>query len=298
MCADNYSHANKRIQTVTLYAIALDLLLFIIKTIIGLVVGSIALVTDGIHSLSDLATDFAVLLGYHFGSKKADQRHPYGHGRIETFSAAFVAIVLIFVGSAAIYYSAMQVARETVTNYSHAVLVAAAFSIFAKEYLYRITKKVAVKFHSSALYANAWHHRSDAASSLAVFIGFIALRIGFKYGDQIAAIVVGLTIIYVASKIIGRCLSEFAESSVDKKTSEQIKHIISSNPSVRDWHKLRTRTVGREIFLDVHILVDAQLNIATAHEISEKLEQHLHDEIPRPVNIIIHMEPDMEARRQ
>jgi cation diffusion facilitator family transporter len=197
------------------------------------------------------------------------------------------------VGCAAIYYAAIQVARERISEYSHIVLITAAFSIVAKEYLYRITKKAAVESHSSALYANAWHHRSDAASSLAVVIGFIALRIGFKNGDQIAAIIVGLMIIYVAAKIISQCFSEFAESSVDKKTSEQIKQIINSNPSVRDWHKLRTRTVGREIFLDLHILVDAELNISAAHEISESLEKSLHENIPRPVNIVVHIEPDL-----
>jgi cation diffusion facilitator family transporter len=157
---------------------------------------------------------------------------------------------------------------------------------------------VAIESHSTALYANAWHHRSDAASSLAVFIGFIALRIGFKYGDQIAAIVVGLMIIYVAAKIISQCLSEFAESSVDKKTTEQIKQIINSSPSIRDWHKLRTRTVGREIFLDLHVLVDPELNISAAHEISESRERSLHEQIPRPVNIVIHIEPDLAALRE
>jgi cation diffusion facilitator family transporter len=288
-----YTEATKKVRVVTHYAIVFDILLFVLKTLIGLMAGSIALVTDGIHSLSDLATDFVVLLGYHFGSKEADQCHPYGHGRLETFSASFVAIVLMVVGCAAIYYAAIQVARERISEYSHIVLITAAFSIVAKEYLYRITKKAAVESHSSALYANAWHHRSDAASSLAVVIGFIALRIGFKNGDQIAAIIVGLMIIYVAAKIISQCFSEFAESSVDKKTSEQIKQIINSNPSVRDWHKLRTRTVGREIFLDLHILVDAELNISAAHEISESLEKSLHENIPRPVNIVVHIEPDL-----
>jgi cation diffusion facilitator family transporter len=298
MSKNPYTEATKKIQVVTYYAVVFDILLFVLKTLIGLMAGSIALVTDGIHSLSDLATDFVVLLGYHFGSKKADQSHPYGHGRLETFSASFVAIVLMVVGCAAIYYAAIQIARERISEYSHVVLIVAAFSIFAKEYLYRITKKAAVESHSSALYANAWHHRSDAASSLAVVIGFIALRIGFKYGDQIAAIVVGLMIIYVAAKIVSQCLSEFAESSVDKKTTEQIKQVINSNPSVRDWHKLRTRTVGREIFLDLHILVDPGLNIAAAHEISESLETSLHEKIPRPVNIVVHIEPDLAALRQ
>ncbi|MHC4130910.1 MAG: cation diffusion facilitator family transporter [Planctomycetota bacterium] len=293
-----YTEADRKIRVVTYYAIVFDILLFVLKTLIGLMAGSIALVTDGIHSLSDLATDFVVLLGCYFASKKADQSHPYGHGRLETFSAVFVAIVLMVVGCAAIYYAAIQIARERISEYSHVVLIVAVFSILAKEYLYWITKKAAVESNSSALYANAWHHRSDAASSLAVLIGFIALRIGFKYGDQISAIVVGLMIIYVAAKIISQCLNELAESSVDRKTTEQIKQVINSNSSVRDWHKLRTRTVGREIFLDLHILVEPGLNIAAAHEISESLEKSLHKKIPRPVNIVIHIEPDLAELRK
>jgi cation diffusion facilitator family transporter len=298
MNENNLMETGRKIRLVTYYAIGSNILLFVLKMLVGLFAGSIALVTDGIHSLSDLVTDFAVLLGYHFGSKKADQSHPYGHGRLETFAAVFVAVVLAVVGCAPIYYAAVQMAKGRVSEYSHFVLIAAAFSIFVKEYLYLITRRVAVQSHSSALYANAWHHRSDAASSLAVVIGFIALRIGFKYGDQIAAIIVGLMIIYVAAKIIGQCLGEFAESAVDKKTTEQIERIISSHPSVRHWHKLRTRTVGREIFLDLHILVDPELNIAAAHGISEALEESLHKEIPRPVNIVIHIEPDIPSMRK
>jgi cation diffusion facilitator family transporter len=295
---DKTTNSGKKIQLVTFYSIGSNILLFMLKTVIGLLAGSLALVTDGIHSLSDLTTDFAVLLGYHFGSKEADQCHPYGHGRLETFSAALVGIVLIVIGSAAIYYAIIQVAKERISGYSHAVLITAAFSILVKEYLYRITKRAAIESHSAALYANAWHHRSDAASSLAVFIGFISLRIGFKYGDQIAAVIVGLMIILVSVKILGQCLSEFAESSVDKETIEKIKQIINSNPSVRDWHKLRTRTVGREIFLDLHVLVSPELNISDAHEISESLEKSMHEELPRPVNIVIHIEPDFPEMRK
>jgi len=288
----------KKIRRVTFYSIVSNVLLFVVKLLIGVFAGSIALITDGIHSLSDLTTDFAVLVGHRLGSKEPDESHPYGHGRLETFSAAFIAVVLTMVGCGAIYYAAVQIAKEKVSEYSNAVIMAAVISIIVKECIFWITRKAAIESHSSALYANAWHHRSDSASSLAVVIGFISLKIGFRYGDQIAAIIVGLMIIYVSAKIISRCLSEFAESSVDKKTTEQIKQIINANPSIRSWHKLRTRTVGREIFLDLHILVDAALNITAAHEISEKLEKSLRENIPRPINIVIHIEPDVDGMRK
>ncbi|GAJ13212.1 unnamed protein product, partial [marine sediment metagenome] len=167
-----------------------------------------------------------------------------------------------------------------------------------KELLYRITKKVAIKSHSSALYANAWHHRSDAFSSVVVVIGFVSLRLGFRYGDQMAAIGVGLMVILVAVRVVGDCLRELTEGAVDQDTIENIKHIVNANSSIRQWHRLRTRMVGREVFLDLHILVDPDLNVAAAHEIAESLESALHEQITRPVNITVHIEPDIPALRR
>ncbi|MFC1737870.1 cation diffusion facilitator family transporter [Planctomycetota bacterium] len=290
--------ANRQIKSVTVLAVVIDVVLFVLKVLVGFLAGSIALVVDGVHSLSDAATDVAVLLGYYFGSKQADQSHPYGHGRIETFSAVFVSVVLILIGAGAVYYAAVDMAKGNIKTAHTSVLIAAMFSVFVKELLYRITKRTAVKSYSTSLYANAWHHRSDAASSVAVLIGFITLRIGFNYGDQIAAIAVGLMIIWVAARILSPCITELAEGAVDRKTVEKIKQIIGSKPSIRHWHKLRTRTVGREIFLDLHVLVDPNLNIAAAHEISENLEKTLCEQIVRPVNIIVHLEPDTPEMRK
>jgi cation diffusion facilitator family transporter len=178
------------------------------------------------------------------------------------------------------------------------VLIAALFSIAAKEWLYRVTQKAAIRSNSPALYANAWHHRSDAFSSIAVVIGFISLKFGFGHGDQTAAVAVGLMIIFVGVRVIGDCLRELAESAIDTDTVEHIKQIINSDSSIRHWHKLRTRTVGREVFIDLHILVDPELNIAAAHEIAESLENVLDEEISRPVNITIHIEPDTPELRK
>jgi cation diffusion facilitator family transporter len=291
--------ANRQIRFVTNVGIVCNAVLSAVKVGGGILVGSIALVADGIHSLSDMATDFAVLLGVYFGSKQPDESHPYGHGRIETFTAGFIAFVLTVGGAAMIYYAAMDIAKGNVRIARTTVLVVATISIISKELLYRITKNIAVKSHSSALYANAWHHRSDALSSIAVVIGFVSLKFGFRYGDQIAAVAVGLMIILVGIRVAGDCLRELTESAVDSGTVEHIKGIINASPSIRQWHKLRTRMVGREVFLDLHILVDPKLSIAAAHEISESLESALHAEISRPVNITVHIEPDMpELRKQ
>lgn len=288
----------EQIKSITYLGIVVNIALSIIKVVIGLLFASLALVADGIHSFSDMATDAIVLLGLKLGSKAPDRTHPYGHGRAETFSAALVALVLILVGGGMIYYATMAIARDEITVPRYAVLVAAFISIVAKELLYRFTLRVAIRSHSPALYANAWHHRSDALSSIAVVIGFISLKFGFDHGDQTAAIAVGLMIMWVGVTVIGNSMHELAESAVDDKTIAHIKKVISSNPSIRHWHKLRTRTVGREIFLDLHILVDPDLNVTSAHDISESLEKTLDEQIARPINITVHIEPDLPEQRK
>ncbi len=290
--------ANRQIKSVTYLGIVVNIALSIVKVVIGSLAGSLALMADGIHSLSDVATDAAVLLGLRLGSKEPDQSHPYGHGRAETFSAGLIALVLILVGGAMIYYATMAIAREQVTTPRLGVLVVAMVSIAAKEWLYRVTQKIAIQSHSPALYANAWHHRSDALSSVAVVIGFISLEFGFGHGDQVAAIAVGLMIIWVGVRVIGDSMRELTEGAVDSDTIEHIRDVINANSSIRQWHKLRTRTVGREVFLDLHILVDPDLNISAAHKISESLETALNEQITRPVNITVHIEPDIPTLRK
>jgi len=290
--------AVRQIRSVTYLGAVVNALLALIKMAIGLAVGSLAMLADGIHSLSDLATDAAVLVGSHLGAREPDRSHPYGHGRIETFSAVAVALMLMVVGGAMIYRATISIAKNEVASPHWEVLAGSLLSIVAKEWLYRITKKVAVRLHSAAAYANAWHHRSDAFSSVAVLIGFVVMEFGFDHGDQLAAIAVGLMVIFVAVKIVADSLMELTEGAVDPETTEHIKHVIDGNPAIRQWHRLRTRTVGREVFLDVHILVDPELNVAAAHEISEHLEKALDEEISRPVNITVHIEPDLPSFRK
>ena len=298
MTSNKRKVSEKQIKSVTYLGIIINITLTVIKIVIGLLSGSLALLADGLHSLSDITTDAVVLLGFHLGSKEPDQSHPYGHGRAETFSAGLVALVLVVAGGVMIYYAAIEIAKDKVTVPRLGVLIAAMFSIAAKEWLYRVTQKAAIQSHSPALYANAWHHRSDAFSSVAVVIGFVSLELGFGHGDQIAAIAVGLMIIFVGVHIIGDCLRELTESAIDTETIEHIKQIINSDSSIRHYHKLRTRMVGREVFLDLHILVDPELDIAAAHEISESLENTLDKEISYPVNITIHIEPDIPELRK
>jgi cation diffusion facilitator family transporter len=298
MKTDKLEIISRQIKSVTYTGMVLNLALSVVKVVVGLVTGSLALLADGIHSLSDLATDIAVLLGVLLGSKQPDRGHPYGHGRAETFAGIVIALVLIVVGGAMIYYATIAIARDEVTIPNLAVLAAAIVSIVSKEWLYRVTQKIAVKSHSPSLYANAWHHRSDALSSVAVAIGFISLEFGFGHGDQVAAIAVGLMIVWVGVKIVGDAFRELAEGAIDTETIEQIERIINANTDIRHWHKLRARTVGREVFLDLHILVDPELSVSAAHEISDHLEKTVDEQIIRPINITVHIEPDIPELRE
>jgi cation diffusion facilitator family transporter len=298
-----YQSANRSIRRVTYAGMLVNALLAVVKCTVGLSVGAMSLFADGIHSLSDLLTDIAVLIGIHLGSREPDAEHPYGHGRLETFATAFVAVVLIVVGGGMIYKASAVIATMHATGIETAtistwVIWISLLSVISKEVVYQWTRRVAIRAHSSVVYANAWHHRSDALSSVAVIIGAMTVKLGYPHGDQLGAIVVGLMIIWVGVKVIGQCFSEFAERAVDATTVEHIQTIIASEKRIRSWHKLRTRSAGREIFVDLHIQVDPELSVLEAHEISDSLEHALHEQMPQPVNVIVHIEPDIASLRR
>ena len=295
---DKQNIASRQLRLVTYLSIAANVFLIAGKFTVGLMTSSLSLLADAIHSVSDMLTDLAVLLGLYFGSKKPDSSHPYGHGKLETLAAIAIALGLLGVGFGMIYYAALDIAKDNVTRPRNLTLAAAIVAIAVKEAVYRITKAVAIKHHSPAALANAWHDRADALSSVAVIAGVIAQKFGFDHGDQVAAIGIGVMVVIVATKLIRDCLGELIEKTVDQATIEQIKNVIKANGQIRQYHRLRTRTVGREVFLDLHILVDPNLSIAAAHEIASSLENALHEQIARPVNITVHIEPDIPEMRK
>lgn len=284
--------AFEQIIRVTWLGIIINVILVIAKLIIGSLVASMALIADGFHSLSDLVTDFAIILGVHISKKEPDEGHPYGHGWAENFITFLTAVPLAFAGGYMVFDAVHSIADHRLTKIGYPVLIVAVIAIILKEYSFVITKRVAVKLSSSMLYANAWDHRSDALSSLAVAIGAIASLFGVDYADQIATIVVGLMVVWVAGKILFDSLGQFTARAVNKETSEQIIKIIASQPQIQSWHKLRTRVVGRELFMDLHVLVDPTLSVREAHNICESLENEMHRQISQPVNIVIHIEPN------
>jgi len=283
---------------VTLLGILWNVVLLVLKLAVGLLTGSAGLVADGIHSASDMATDLAVLGGMHLARRKADETHPYGHGRFETLAGGVVAGALILVGAFLAWegISALFAGDESFPGIG--VVAVAIVSIAAKEWLYRRTARLARDVGSAALQANAWHHRSDALSSIAVLAGGIGGLLGYGHADQLAGVIVGLMVITAGGRTLARVLHELAEGGMTGEELETIQRAIAEVQGVREWHHLRTRVVGRETFVDVHVLVDPALSIVEAHQISSVVEAAVRQSCGKPVNMTVHTEPDVAEQRR
>jgi len=269
-----------------------NMVLLVLKLVLGLLTGSAGLVADGIHSGSDMATDLAVLGGMHLGRRRADADHPYGHGRFETLAGGAVAAVLIVVGAFIAWEGIVALYRGVDSYPGVAVVAAALVSILVKEWMYRRTARVARSVDSAALHANAWHHRSDALSSVAVLAGGIGGLAGWGHADQVAAVVVGIMVSAAGAKTLMGVLHELTEGGLNREDTELLRRTITAVDGVVSWHQLRARRVGRETFVDVHVLVDPSLSIRDAHDISTRVEDAVRRACDRPINVIVHVEPD------
>jgi len=288
----------KKIRSITIWGIFLNVFLMAIKIISGILVKSSALIADGVHSLSDLATDFVVLIGTRLSSRPADKTHPYGHGKLETIASLIIALALFVISLGLIWSAGISIYRHEHSFPGYPVLVVAGVSVISKEILFLITRKIARITHSTVLYANAWHHRSDALSSVAVLLGGGASLLGWGHADQVAAVVVGFMIIGVSGKIFFEGLIELSEHSADSESIEKIEMVLSKEKSISSWHRLRTRKMGAELCVDVHVLVDPVLSVQKSHDISMKIEEEIEKELSMPVNILVHVEPDVEEMRK
>lgn len=281
-----------QVTRITILGSVVSAFLVGLKLAIGMIVGSAALVADAVHSLSDLSTDVIVVLGIRVSSRPADESHAYGHGRFETAAASMIGMALVGVGFFIAWKAGLSLYRQEYNIPGYAVLVVAVVSIVSKEWLYQLTQRVARRVGSPALRANAWHHRSDALSSVAVLFGAVAGLLGWGHGDQAAAIVVGAMVSMVGLDTLWRIFVEFTEGSISAEERKSISEAIQNIPEVKSWHRLRTRVVGREVFMDVHLLVNAGLSLAEAHEICNIVESAVAESIARPINIVVHCEPE------
>jgi cation diffusion facilitator family transporter len=283
---------------ITLVGIVVNLGLLVVKLIAGLLIGSAGLIADALHSGSDTATDLAVLGGMHLARRRPDPRHPYGHGRFETLAGGAVAGALIVVGLY-LAWEGVDALRGGSPSFPGPWLIAVALlSIVVKEALYRRTAAAARALGSAALHANAWHHRSDALSSVAILAGGIGALVGWGYADSLAAMVVGLMVASAGVRTLLRVAHELSEGGLGGAELLRIEAALRGVEGVLSWHQLRGRRVGRESFLDVHVQVDPRLSVVAGHRIATRAEEVIRGTSERPINVLVHIEPARDVRNR
>ncbi len=276
---------------ITLRGLGVNLALIGVKFGVGTVTGSMALVADGVHSLSDLVTDLVVWGGLRLSRRPADRSHAYGHGKFETVATAVVALALLAAGGWIAVEAMLALIAGAVSVPGPLVAAVAAVSVIFKEWLFRATRRVARQLRSTSLEANAWHHRSDALSSVAVLVGGVAAMAGFAQGDQVAAIAVALLVGWAATRILRRALYELTEGALSVADQDRVIQAIASVAGVQSWHKLRTRGSGRGAFVDVHIQVDPTLSVADSHAIASRVERAVQEALGDRGSVVVHVEP-------
>ncbi len=292
------STREKDILRVTWIGSIVNFLLVVFKFVAGIVGHSAAMVADAVHSLSDFVTDIVVIVFVRISGKPEDEGHAYGHGKYETLATAIIGVILFFVAVGIMYNGATSIidtlGGKPLAAPSSLALVAAALSILLKELLYRYTVHKARRLNSQAMIANAWHHRSDAFSSIGTFLGIggaVCLGERWRILDPLAAVVVSVFILSVAIRLLKPCVDELLESSLPKETENRIFEIIRSFPEVSEPHHLRTRRIGNHMAIEVHIRMNGDTPLAEAHSSASEIEKRLKDEFGKDTHVGIHMEP-------
>ena len=275
----------------TLVSVAVNLTLTVSQVFAGLLSGSQGLIADGIHSLTDLIADFVVLFANHHSAKDADEDHHYGHQRYETAASLFLGISLLVVALGMLWSAGHKIVNPiAASQISILALYVALGSLVAKELLFRYMLAVAERVRSSMLVANAWHARSDAASSLVVSVGIVGALLGFPILDSVGALIVGLMIIRTGWSFSWDALNDLMDRAVSEEEHQHIEKIILSTEGVLGCHDLRTRKMGDMILVDVHIEVDANATVQVGHDIALTAANQVKDELP-VLNVMTHIDP-------
>ena len=280
-------------RSVTLVGALANGLLILLKFTAGIFGQSQALIADAVHSISDLITDVVVLIGIKMGQKAPDDKHHFGHARIETLSSAMIGLALI---GTALYLgleASMNIYHHTEYHPTSLALIGAGVSIAVKEALYHYTVRTGRKIKSQLVIANAWHHRSDAFSSVAVLLGVAGTLINPSWHilDAFAALLVSFFIVKIGLNIIAGCIGEFTDAAPKMEDLNKIKRCISSVEGVLEMHDLRVRTSGGRFQMETHIVVNGQLTVAQGHRIAKMVERCLLEEIKNIDRVIVHVDP-------
>ena len=279
---------------VSIITIIGNIVLSIIKLLAGIIAHSNAMISDAIHSASDVFSTFVVIIGIKLSAKEPDKEHPYGHERLECVAAIILAMVLFITG--------LGIGIEALKNILHGnysdlqipgilALIAAIVSIVSKEAMYWYTRYYAKKIDSSALMADAWHHRSDAFSSIGALIGIGGARLGFPIMDSIASMVIFIFIVNVAFQIFKDAMDKMVDHSCDDETEKQIYDCVMKNKNVMGIDVLQTRIFGNKIYVDVEIQVNASYTLQVAHNIAEAVHEDIEENFPKVKHIMVHVNP-------
>lgn len=289
----------KEVYRVTIWGSIINVVLLILKFAAGILGHSAAMIADAIHSLTDFATDAVVLVCVTLGSKPVDKSHDYGHGKFETLATAVIALALLAVGVMICYsgvvktYGAM-VLGETLEQPGMVALIAAVVSIVLKEWAFRFTARVGRRCDSQAVMANAWHHRSDALSSVGTMFGIGgAIFLGPRWAvlDPLAAIVVSVFIVRASLGLIKQAVDELTDASLPEATENEIMEIAGKEEGVQEIHNLRTRRIGNSIAIDMHVRMLGSTTLFDAHQRATNIEHRLKDRYGKGTYVNVHLEP-------
>ena len=288
----------KSIYRVTLAGSAVNVVLLVFKFVAGFLGGSAAMIADAVHSLSDFITDVIVLLFVRLSSKPEDSDHDYGHGKYETLATSLIGLALMFVGVMIMHNGVCSIASAIMGNPlpqpGMIALAAALVSIALKEWAYRFTVKVGRKCESQAVIANAWHHRSDALSSIGTAVGIGgAILLGEKWAvlDPIAAVVVSVFIIRTAWQLTKQSAGELLEQSLPADMEREIVDIVAREPMTSEVHHLRTRRIGSHIAIEMHLRMPGDISLYESHQHATNIEQKLRNRFGASTHIGLHVEP-------
>ncbi|MDO6815605.1 cation diffusion facilitator family transporter [Cobetia amphilecti] len=298
--AASTASAKREAQRITLIGAALDGVLGVAKLVIGKLVGSQALIADGIHSLSDLVTDAFVLVATHYGRQAPDRSHPWGHERIETLGTLVLGSLLLAVAGAIgwegilrsweLMFGSLTIPLPGALGIGIAII-----SLLGKEGIFRATLKVARKQKSKLLEANAWHSRSDALSTVAVLIGLIGTQLGASWLDGIAAVVVGVMVGKIGASLAWEASRELIDTALPREQQHAMRECLLSLPEVRGAHDLRSRTLAGRIVLEVHLLVAPRISVSEGHAIGHHAVALLKAEFPQLSDVLYHIDPEDDS---
>lgn len=283
----------KRANRVSVITIIVNILLSVYKLVIGIFSHSAAMISDAVHSASDVLSTFAVIAGVNFSAKDSDYDHPYGHERIED-AFSIILSVLLFITGIGIGIDAIKSIASPDSDLSvpkAAALVAAVISVVVKEGMYHYTMHTAKKINSNALKADAWHHRSDALSSVGSFIGILGARLGFPICDPIASVIICLFILKAAIEIFKSSIDRMIDKSCDEETVQKMRSLIEQEDGVLCIDLLQTRQFGAKIFVDVEIGADGNLSLYLAHDIAQRVHDKIEESFDNVKHCMVHVNP-------